>query len=747
VDSNYLDRLNPQQRLAVDTAQGPLLVLAGAGSGKTKTLTARIAHLLEQGVKPWEILAITFTNKAAEEMRSRITALVGDAAKDMWIYTFHAMCVQILRRNISALPGYTRWFSIYDDDDQQKVIKECCKELNLNVEYYKPRMVSSFISDCKNQMKSPQEAARELNNRGWTDTGITKLYDAYEAKLLASNALDFDDLLVRTLELFVQCPSVMDAYAQRFRYIHVDEYQDTNMVQYELVKALSSYHGNLCVVGDDDQSIYGWRGADIRNILEFEKDFANAQVIRLEQNYRSTSRILDAANGVIAHNIGRKKKTLWSTRGEGEKMIYYAARDDRDEADFVAREMKSLRSNFDYHQMAVLYRTNAQSRQLEDTLLRNGIRYRMVGGIRFYDRMEIKDLTAYLRMLLNPADEISFARIINTPKRGAGDGTVTAVLEAARAAQMPIMVWLSQEELVKPVVKRSAVVAALTQFAKTMLNLAERVSDTDLMNLVKQVLKDTGYAGQFAADDPEGQARIENLGEYLNAVGQYMESAREPTLEDFLQNVALASDWDKTLEQESAVTLMTMHAAKGLEYPVVFVIGMEEGLFPHMRALDDPDQMEEERRLCYVAITRAMDRLYFTSAMQRMMYGNTQQNPPSRFIKEVPSDLMKKTGSALPFQDDEHMTKKPAASGISAPFTPSFRGGVSGLNKPKLQTAKPVVHDQHFQMGDKVEHKIFGKGTIVAIAGDQGKRNLTVAFEGKGVKILSEAQAPLTKVE
>ncbi len=696
MNQTILDKLNDEQRKAVLATEGPLLILAGAGSGKTRTLTARIAHLIDRGVSPYEILAITFTNKAAGEMRTRIEDLVGEAAQRMWIYTFHAMCVQILRRNLDRLPGYTRWFSIYDEDDAQTVIKACLKELGMNDQYYKPRSMLSFISDCKNQLKSPEEAAKGMQGRDQRADQLVALYQLYEEKVRAANALDFDDILVRTLELFVECPDVLGYYQNRFRYIHVDEYQDTNMVQYELVRALAGIHSNLCVVGDDDQSIYGWRGADIRNILEFEKDFAHAQVIRLEQNYRSTTTILDAANAVIAHNVGRKEKTLWSERGKGEPLSYYQAPGDREEAAYVCRTIEQLLSRYTLSDMAVLYRTNAQSRVLEETLMRSRIAYRMVGGLRYYDRKEVKDLTAYLRLMINPSDDVSFARIVNVPRRGIGEATVAAIRQAAAREGRSIMELICDSEAVTAVASRAA--KKLKDFGEMMADIKTQAADMSPVEAVKLVLDRSGYEQMLTDEDTdEARGRLENLGEYLNAVEQYMATAEAPNLEDFLQNVALASDWDKTEGQERAVTLMTMHSAKGLEYPVVFVIGMEEGIFPHQRALIDMDQMEEERRLCYVAITRAKDLLYLTSATQRMLFGTTQYNAPSRFLREIPGGLIRQEGLG----ETPAENRRPAKPQVK-PATPGglrgggLGGGLSGMKRP--QTAG----NEKLAPGDKV---------------------------------------------
>ena len=735
-----LTQLNERQREAVLTTEGPLLILAGAGSGKTRTLTQRIAYLMdEKGVKPYEILAITFTNKAAGEMRERIEREIGDGVEQMWVHTFHAMCMKILRRNLDRLPGYTRWFSIYDEDDSQAVIRNCLSELNLAERYYPARSMLSFISNCKNQMLSPDEAAKGQVKKDQHTEQLTSLYRLYEKKLHEQNALDFDDLLIRTLELFVQCPDVLDYYRGRFRYIHVDEYQDTNLVQYELVRALSSQHGNLCVVGDDDQAIYGWRGADIRNILEFEKDFPNARVIRLEQNYRSTTKILDAANAVIARNASRKRKNLWTDRGQGEPIVYFQASTEREEAAFVCREIRRLVEGGDYRlaDVAILYRMNAQSRVLEDSFLRAGIPYRMVGGLRFYDRKEIRDIMAYLKALVNPQDAVALTRIINVPRRGIGDTTVNALRQAADEHGTSIYTLLSDTEALRRIVPRAA--AKLQEFQRLLEALQAGREGRSLLEYVQFVIQRSGYEAMLQEDDSdEAQARLENLGELISAVQEFMAAHEEARLEDFLENVALVSDLDNLEGAQRAVPLLTVHAAKGLEYPIVFVTGLEEGLFPHQRALIDERQMEEERRLCYVAITRAKDRLYLSSSVARMIFGTTQYNAPSRFLRDLPEETVQRVGGA-PAPARWAAPKSP--TGAAAPVQPKAKGWQTPPPSaaPK-QEAGPLLP---LQPGCKVRHARFGIGTVVALDGQPGKRTVTVAFAGQGVKLLNEAFANL----
>jgi len=759
----YLERLNDRQRQAALQTDGAVLILAGAGSGKTSTLTARIAYLIDEGLAaPWEILAITFTNKAAGEMRSRVAAAVGEErASRMWIYTFHACCVQLLRRHIDRLPGYTRSFSIYDDDDTQSVIKQILSRMNLSEKVYAPRMVSSVISNWKNKLLSPQEAAGDATIMGDRRMEpLVDIYKAYEAALKAANALDFDDLLIRCLELFVECPDILAQYQQRFRYIHVDEYQDTNMVQYEWVKALSGGWGNLCVVGDDDQSIYGWRGADIRNILDFEKDFRNATVIRLEQNYRSTQRILDAANAVISHNLGRKQKSLWSDLGEGELIRYAACDSDRAEAQTICGKIRAwVQEGGRYSDCAILYRTNSLSRVLEEGLMGYGIPYQMVGGTRFYDRREIKDLTAYLRLILNPKDDICLRRIINVPKRGIGAVSVTRMGEYAAAAGISIGEWLADRQEVARVLPRAA--AALDGFQSLLEELRDLQETLDLTRFVQTVLDKSGLQEQYLKEaDDEAQGRLENLGEYLSAVQQYASAGEGATLEGFLEQVALVSDLDTTDMDHDSVTLMTVHAAKGLEFPVVFLAGMEENLFPHFRAVNEgEDQIEEERRLCYVAITRAMKQLHISSAAMRMTFGMTQHNGVSRFLREIPESLLDEpvrrpnryAGSSWETDDEEYSpvvrrntpVQTRPKPGKSTSDTISFAGSSMGqAAKKPASTAKPK---DGFRVGDRVSHPSFGIGTVVQVSGDPGRHILSVAFEGKGIKKLSEAMAPLKR--
>ena len=596
-----LNDLNPMQRRAAETLEGPVLILAGAGSGKTRTLTYRVANLLEHGVKAWHILALTFTNKAAREMRERIERLAGADAGEAWIGTFHSICCRILRRDIEKL-GYERSFTIYDDDDQQRVIKAVLKELDIDEKFLPPKAVSADISDAKNRLLSPDEW---LQKRGG-DYRSQKTHDVmtrYEQRLRAANALDFDDLLVKTLQLFVEHPPVLEYYQSRFQYVHVDEYQDTNYAQYQLVRLITRESRNLCVVGDDDQSIYGWRGADIRNILDFEKDFPDATVIKLEQNYRSTANILDAANQIIAHNEGRKEKELWTEDGEGEKITLYAAADERDEAAWICQRIRQLqRGGTPYGSIAILYRMHALSRVLEETLMRAGIPYHVYGGTRFYDRREVRDVLAYLRLIQNPADDISLSRIINVPKRAIGDSTVEQLTQYARQNDMSLYAAVAAP----PDTLASRARKSVNDFSSLIVSLLLAKETLPLSEFVQKVIDDSGLIAQYQKEEnEENQARIENIREFMGAVTEFEQKSEDKSLFAFLENVALVTELDNQDSAPSFVTMMTLHSAKGLEYDAVFMSGMEEGIFPSARAMQEDNRVEEERRLCYVGVTRA----------------------------------------------------------------------------------------------------------------------------------------------
>ena len=660
-----LNDLNPMQRQAAEQLEGPVLILAGAGSGKTRTLTYRVANLLEHGVPAWHILALTFTNKAAREMRARIERLAGASAEEAWIGTFHSVCCRILRRDIEKL-GYERSFTIYDEDDQLRVLKGVLKELDIDEKSLPPKTLSAAISDAKNRLMTPDEWLRS----GHGDYRSQKIHDAmvrYEQRLKSANALDFDDLLMKTLQLFLDHPPVLEYYQQRFQYVHVDEYQDTNYAQYQLVRLLTRESRNLCVVGDDDQSIYGWRGADIRNILDFEKDYPDAAVIKLEQNYRSTANILDAANQIIAHNEGRKEKELWTEGGEGEKIVLCSAGDEREEAAWIADRIRTLsRQGTPYGQIAVLYRMHALSRVLEETMMRAAIPYRVYGGTRFYDRKEVRDVLAYLRVIENPADDVSLQRIINVPKRAIGDGTVDALLSFARQNGMP----LYSAVVAPPDTLSARARSSVEAFSRMMSRLLMDKETLPLSRFVQKVIDDTGLIDQYQKepDDEENQARIENIREFLGAVTEFEQKNEDKSLFAFLENVALVTDLDNQEDVPNFVTMMTLHSAKGLEYDAVFLSGLEEGIFPSARAMQEDDRIEEERRLCYVGVTRARRQLFLSFARRRFLFNQMQFNPPSCFLREIPKRLLREEGTS------------PAPYGASA--APGAWGSYGGSGLP-----------------------------------------------------------------
>jgi len=760
-----LNALNPQQRAAVVNTDGPLLVLAGAGSGKTRVLTYRVAYLMEKGTPAWKILAITFTNKAAREMAERVEQLTGEAGSDAWISTFHACCARILRRDIEKL-GYKRQFAIYDTDDSTSVIKNILKKMNLSDKEYPPKAVRAVISDAKNRMLTPEEwlkdAGPDVRNRRYYE-----VYKQYEKELKGNNALDFDDLLVKTLELFVTNPPVLEYYQNRFDYVLVDEYQDTNAAQYELVRLLAGRKRNLCVVGDDDQSIYGWRGADIRNILDFEKDFPDAKSIKLEQNYRSTGNILDAANQVIAHNKGRKEKALWTESGEGDKIALYHALDERDEAAFISQMTKKLMNNGSRAgDVAVLYRTNAQSRVLEEAFVRGGIPYKVFGGQKFYERKEVKDLVAYMRALVNPDDDVSLRRIINEPKRGIGDSTVEALLVYALDNEMSLMSAVLDYEGAELSSRAKKLVG---EFSELMIDLTEIMYEKTPSDFLEALIDKTGYVRALEANkNEENLARIENIKELQGAVTEYEKLNPEGTLTDFLENVALVSDTDNLNERGGSVTLMTLHSAKGLEFDQVFLPGMEEGIFPLARASYDDDLMEEERRLAYVGITRARKRLFLSHARSRMLYNARQANDLSRFVSEIPARLITDgTQRSDPRRVPAPPTQRSSA-GYGAPSQYySGRGtgavrpqtsaapkamGISGLQKGfggnfVGSQARNVRSIALFKLNDKVIHRSFGRGRIVEVSGTGSEQKVTVDFGERGVRTFNASIAPIIKVE
>lgn len=729
------DTLNDRQCEAVKHTEGPLLITAGAGSGKTKVLTCRIAHLLELGVAPYRILAITFTNKAAKEMKERVTNLVGAQADSIWLSTFHSFCAKLLRFEIDGFHGYTRNFTIYDSSDQLVLVKDCLKKLNLDDKQFTPRSVLGTISSAKNVLMDAKAFAAKASD--FYEQKVADVYAMYQEKLRENNAVDFDDLLFLAVRLLQENEEVREKYQSRFQYILVDEYQDTNHAQYALTKILAARWRNICVVGDADQSIYAWRGADIRNIIDFTRDYPDAASIKLEQNYRSTKTILHAANAVIDNNESRPKKTLWTENPTGNKIIHYQAQTEHDEADYIAGVIYNRHeiSHEPYGDMAILFRTNAQSRVLEEKLMRYAIPYTMVGGTKFYDRKEIKDVLAYLRLLYNPEDSLSLTRIINVPKRNIGATTMEHVAAYAEAQGISLFEALSSTDEI-PVTKRAK--ASLENFAAMIFDLLNDIEGKDVLSLIETVIKQTGYGDMLdkeAEHDPQGESRKENVGEFLSVAKDYMDSNPEGNLQDFLENVALVSDVDDFERSDSKVTLMTLHAAKGLEFPVVFLTGLDEGLFPHSRTLMDPAQVEEERRLAYVGITRAERQLYVTNAVTRTMYGRISAYMPSRFLAEIPPQFM---------EDYHRKSAMPQSRTTAVPG----KQRVSILTKP-VASSLPKKHavTDTFAKGDKVRHKIWGIGTVLDVIGEGPNMQMKIQFPTKGVRQVVVKYAPLEKIQ
>ena len=740
------DTLNEQQKEAVLHTEGPLLILAGAGSGKTRVLTHRIAYLIEEmGVNPWNILAITFTNKAAGEMRERVDRLVGYGSESIWVSTFHSMCVRILRRHI-ALLGYDTNFTIYDTDDQKTLMKDVCKLLQVDTKIYKERALLSAISHAKDELITPEEFRIQAEG-DYSRRKIAEVYEEYEKQLKANNALDFDDLLVKTVQLFQTQKDVLDYYQERFRYIMVDEYQDTNTVQFELIHLLASKYRNLCVVGDDDQSIYKFRGANIKNILNFEQVFEDAKVIKLEQNYRSTGNILNAANAVIRNNRGRKDKTLWTDNGEGDKIQFRQFDTAFDEAEYIVGDIREHveKGNATYHDHAILYRTNAQSRMFEEKFVTANIPYKIVGGINFYARREIKDLLAYLKTIDNGKDDLAVRRIINVPKRGIGLTSINRVQEYAAGHEIGFYEALQAADLI-PGVGRG--LAKLESFVAFIEHFKADAKDMSISDLMQEIIEETGYieALQAEADPEEAESRIENIDELRSKIAAYEEACEdqnEPaTLSGFLEEVALVADIDSLDEETDYVVLMTLHSAKGLEFPHVYLAGMEDGLFPSYMTItaDDPDELEEERRLCYVGITRAEKELTLTCAKRRMIRGETQYNKMSRFLKEVPMELLS-TGAV--FQPEkEEILKKPAYMQAKEAFkTKAF------TSARQVQTfGNPKGGKLDYEVGDRVRHIKFGEGTVTAINAGGRDYEVTVDFDGLGTKKMFAAFARLQRI-
>lgn len=752
------------QKEAVKKTDGPLLIMAGAGSGKTKVLTHRIAYLMaEKQVAPWNILAITFTNKAAREMKERVEKLLGPAAEDIWISTFHSMCVRILRRDIDRI-GTNRNFTILDTTDQLSVIKNILKDRNIDPKKFEPRTILGTISSAKNELMTPEQYAKQP--LGPYEQQIAEIYTDYQKRLKKNQALDFDDLIMTTIHLFKRVPEVLEYYQRKFQHIHVDEYQDTNRAQYTLVNLLADRLKNLCVVGDSDQSIYRWRGADIANILSFEKDYPNAEVVLLEQNYRSTKRILEAANRVIDNNIGRKKKNLWTENDEGQKIIHYQADSEKSEAQFVVGKMRELmrqnptRTLGDF---AILYRTNAQSRVMEEMLLMSNINYTIVGGTKFYDRKEIKDILAYLRLIANPDDDISLQRIVNVPKRGIGATTVDKIANYATQHDISIYTALAEVDLIGVSGRATSQLKEFRALIEGYVQMQEYISVTEL---VEEVLEKSGYREMLKADKTiESQSRLENIDEFLSVTKNFEEKYDDKSLVAFLTDLALVADIDKLDEEDPAqqegVILMTLHAAKGLEFPVVFLIGMEEGVFPHSRSLFEEAEMEEERRLAYVGITRAEQQLFITNAQMRTLFGRTNINPPSRFIKEIPEELLES-------EENKEAASRPTpfggrgssfGGGSASPFGGNSAAGRARAATPVSQTARRTTAPSRgltatggesldWMVGDKAEHKKWGVGTVVSVKGDGDGKELDIAFPSPtGIKRLLAKFAPVTKVQ
>ncbi|ERL64205.1 DNA helicase PcrA [Schleiferilactobacillus shenzhenensis] len=760
---DLLAKLNDKQAEAVQATEGPLLIMAGAGSGKTRVLTHRVAYLIEEkGIQPWHILAITFTNKAAKEMKERIAKLLGQEENSVWVSTFHALCVRILRREADAI-GYSRSFTIADSGEQLTLIKRLLREANIDPKQYDPKALLGAISNAKNNLTNPQEFAKSAVSP--FEKIAARIYKDYQQQLQLNQAMDFDDLIMQTIRLFKLAPNVLSYYQEKFQYIHVDEYQDTNEAQYQLVAMLAAKYRNLCVVGDADQSIYGWRGANMENILDFEKDYPDAQMILLEQNYRSTKTILKAANAVIANNTNRKPKELWTDNTTGDPIEYYRGQTERDEAYFVVRKIQELMQSSHYHygDFAVLYRTNAQSRVLEEVLLQSNVPYKIVGGNRFYDRKEIRDVLAYIRLLVNPADDMSLTRIINVPKRGVGAGSLEKLRQFADEHDMT-MLEAAHSVAMAPISGRAA--HGIADFAKLIDQLTAMKETSTVTQIAQAILDDSGYQKELeAAHTDEAQSRIENLQEFISVTSEFdqnytPESEDSDMLTDFAANVALLSDQDDIAEEETQVTLMTLHAAKGLEFPVVFMIGMEEGLFPLSRASMDETELEEERRLAYVGITRAQKKLYITNAYARMLYGRTNANPPSRFVDEIPDDLLQsdnvlsetpaaKSDNDLPFarRRDERAQATTYGSGDAYTFKGHREKKGFKVTKVAHQTPTPAAQVSDWAVGDKVSHKAWGIGTVVAVAGKADDLTLTIAFPDVGIKKLLVAFAPIKKVE
>lgn len=732
------DTLNTQQQEAVFHTEGPVLILAGAGSGKTRVLTHRIAYLIEEkGVNPWNIMAITFTNKAAGEMRERVDKIVGFGSESIWVSTFHSSCVRMLRRFIDRL-GFDTNFTIYDTDDQKTLMKDICKRLDIDTKIYKERSIMAAISSAKDELIGPEEY--ELKVMGdFSKRKIALAYKEYQKELKKNNALDFDDLIMKTVELFQACPDVLEYFQERFKYIMVDEYQDTNTAQFKFVSLLAGKYRNLCVVGDDDQSIYKFRGANIGNILGFENVFPDAKVVRLEQNYRSTQNILNAANQVIQNNMERKRKTLWTENEEGEKLHFRQFMNAYEEAEYIVGDIskKVREKDAQYRDIAILYRTNAQSRLFEEKFLMANIPYKLVGGVNFYARKEIKDLLAYLKTVDNARDDLAVRRIINVPKRGIGATTLTRVQDYAVSMGMSFYEALKEADAISTLGRAATKVEPFVTFIQTLRSKAEYLSPSELL---KDIIESTGYVKELEAEGTEeAEARIENIDELITKVVSYEEENEEPTLSGFLEEVALVADIDSVDGDDNQVLLMTLHSAKGLEFPFVYLAGMEDGMFPSYMTItsDDPTEIEEERRLCYVGITRAMKDLTLTCAQQRMIRGETQYNKVSRFIKEIPRELVE--------LGREFQEKKP----MDIPMPTSFRQMKQAFKQPAFvpkQFEVKKADGLDYAVGDTVKHIKFGTGVVTAIVEGGRDYEVTVNFDKVGIKKMFASFAKLKKI-
>lgn len=757
-----ISKLNPEQKKAVEAVDGPLLIMAGAGSGKTRVLTHRIAYLVaSRKAAPWSILAITFTNKAAREMQQRVEQLVGTSARDIWVSTFHSMCVRILRRDIARI-GFTNNFTILDSTDQLSVIRNCMKELNIDTKKFEPKGIQAAMGSAKNELISPEQFDKKIGD--YMHDVTAKVYRLYQRKLKSNNSLDFDDLIMMTIQLFKEEPEVLEHYQHKFQFIHVDEYQDTNRAQYMLCKMIAERHHRICVVGDGDQSIYGWRGADITNILNFEQDYPEAMTILLEQNYRSTSNILNAANKVIANNKGRKPKNLWTSKDDGAKIQLYQADTEHEEGYFITSEIKKAiaTGKKKYLDHAILYRANAQSRVIEEILIKSEIPYKIFGGIKFYDRKEIKDILAYLRLISNPNDDISLVRIINVPKRAIGDTTVDKLTRMALQNDQSIFEMLLDhlDELeVSPRTKK-----ALSEFCDLISNLYRMVEYITVTELTEKLLELTQYRAELDKEGTlESKSRLENIEEFLSVTLEFEKRNEDEdrSLLSFLTDLALIADIDlmgkdpEVVVDNNAVVLMTMHSAKGLEFPIVFIAGMEEGIFPHSRTLMDPDEMEEERRLAYVGITRAEEQLFLTCSRMRTLFGKTSSNMPSRFLKEIPDEVKEVSsrgkesyggsGAGSSYRPVQTRSFGQSSTGASFGQQPSSAGGSRPVTSTPM-TASTVNAVTDFRNGDKVVHNKWGTGTVVAVKGAGEDMELNIAFPAPvGVKRLLAKFAPITK--